>query len=378
MKHLLILTLLIFVTYSQAQEEFSKKEFEKVIKTIKQTSLHKLTDSEIYEGAIRGVLQKLEEKNQDVTKNQINTLLIPEKKSFINNELSGEMVGIGAVLKFDKNKGDRYPVVTEVLDGGARDAGVKPGDEIIKVDDYSVAHAQQLNDVIYKIRGKEGSKVKLSIVRNGDLIIKDIKRKKIIFKNVDLTFPRPQLGMLRIKYFNKKTYDETKEALLKMKENHPNSCMVDLRSNAGGALQEGVKTLELFAHKGDMLFRVEKNNGKYETIKATQDGIDINCKWAVLVDGDTGSFAEVFSNALRTLKQATVIGNPTLGKTSVESIMDLDNGYAVKYTIGRIHGPEGQKWGTSGISPDIFINFENGDKSKENHLVNSAINFLVR
>ena len=96
------------------------------------------------------------------------------------------------------------------------------------------------------------------------------------------------------------------------------------------------------------------------------------------MDGDTGSFAEVFSNALKALKQATVIGNPTQGKNSVESVLNLDNGYAIKYTIGKIHGPQGQQWEQNGIRPDVFINFESGDPSKENHLVNSAINFLVR
>src|SRR3989339_2181044 len=99
MKQLLIMIFLFFVTYIRAQEDFSKKEFEKVIKTIKQTSLYQLTDSEIYEGAVRGVLQKLDEKNQGAAKFKVNTLLIPEKKNFLDAELSGEFAGIGAVLK---------------------------------------------------------------------------------------------------------------------------------------------------------------------------------------------------------------------------------------------------------------------------------------
>lgn len=376
MKHILIIILLIFITCLEAKEEFSKKEFEKVIKTIKKTSLYKLTDSEIYEGAIKGVLSKLEEKNPRASKRLANQLLPPKRKKDLKQEIKGEITGIGVVVRYDKRFGDRYPVVTQVLDGGAKTAGVHKGDEIVKIGRTVITHDKSMRALVDKIRGPVGSKVMISILRNGEILKKDITRKKIPYKSVELSFPRPKLGLLKIKYFNDKTFKEAEKALYKMKDSKVTACMVDMRTNTGGHLDQGTKTLKLFAKKGDELFHIERKNGKHKVVKAEKDGIDINCRWAVLVDNETASFGEVFSNTLKRIKHATIIGNNTYGKSSMESFLPLKNGYMVKYTVGRIRDPKGKTWEGKGIRPDIFINFDQGPQDQ--YLLNSAINFLLR
>ncbi|MBT3981730.1 MAG: PDZ domain-containing protein [Bacteriovoracaceae bacterium] len=379
-KLVLLLTLLIGNVYSKS---IDKSLFEKTVTTIKSTNYHNLSDKEIYEAALKGVLKHIESKNKVDKKlmsfrGDANILLPPRNANELKSEIAGEISGIGVVMEFEKDKGQKYPLIKKVLtQGGAKKAGLKKGDQILKIEGASTSKENSFRDIVYKIRGKTNTNVKLTILRDESIFVKRIKRKKINWEAAELESIEGNLAHIRLSYFNKKTAGKLEDILKKLKSKNVKSLVIDLRGNQGGIFDEGVKAAKLFAKKGQTVLTAKYSKAKVEKLKADRDGIGLGFNIALIIGRDTKSMGEAIAMALKSFGNSTIIGEKSYGKATMETLLELDSGHTVKYTVGKLFDANGQTWDISGITPDIVIPNQNGESGFDYQL-NLAKKYLAR
>lgn len=304
---------------------------------------------DMLEGAISAATDLLDEHSVYYKKDEL--------ASFIEN-VEQSFVGIGVVVQ----KTDAGCIATEVMpNGGAFDAGVQVGDEIISVNGESIA-ALPLNDIVAKIQGIEGTTVTVGIKRNGVEFSLDIVRKQITVQTVFHEI-KDDIGYIYISSFASATAEELEEALYDIEENHRlNKIIIDLRDNPGGALSTAKAVSSLFIPKGKIIskmeYRVERFS--YDIISTASFTRAPNRKIAILVNENSASASEFFSGAMQGHKLATIIGNTTFGKGSMQEMLMLNNpkGFNlgdVKLTMAEFTKPNGDPINFVGITPDIRV-----------------------
>lgn len=361
-----VLLLLIF-THIHAAEKFNRTIFEKTIGVIKKEALFDLSDEEIYKGALKGVLKLLDEKVKGDKKKgrQVNVLLSPKQMKELRIDLEGEISGIGAVLTYKPEEGHKYPIVLDTIEGGgAKSAGLTAGDQILSIDGKKISQFKNFSEMIYAIRGPVNTKIKLTILRDGDLLNKKIRRKKIILPAVSMKPLTEKKALIKITNFSKKTYHQLLGILKNIKKKKISSLIVDLRVNMGGDLKEGIKVMKLFAKKDEILLNVLKTDQKKEVIKANEDGPFTKFKMVVIIGKSTMSMGEAFASFLKNKKEVLLIGQTTYGKGTVETLYDLKNGHKAKFTVGKLLDGKGSEWNNKGVEPHIKIP-NNGKQKKD-------------
>ena len=373
-----ILGLIILMTVVSVQAKtFDKKIFENTINTIKEKSYYKLTDDEIYQAAISGILKHIESKNREPNKESdfnedANVLLPPRNVEEMKKEMKGEISGIGVGIKYDKDEGQVYPVLIDIIkNGGAASAGLLKGDQILKIDGEPVSEFKCFQDIVYKIRGKSGTKVKLSILRNGEAFTKKVERKEITWDAVEISQSSKRYSLVKINFFNEKTVATLAKELNKMKSQGTNSLILDLRENTGGLFEEGLKAIKLFAKKGETVLLAKYGKSETKEFKAETDGVGKNLKVVVLISKDTKSMGEAFTSTLKKINGATIIGEKSYGKGTMETVMNLDNDYSVKFTVGRLFTSDHRTWDKSGVNPDVVVPHLD-EKNKTDHQIELA------
>ena len=341
--------------------EFDRNSFEQAITEIQKRSIHKISKHQIYQAAIKGVLRHLEERNQAQSpqvgfKEDANILLPTQKLKQMNKEINGEITGIGVSVQYDRSLGQVYPILLEVIkEGGADRAGLLEGDQILKIDGKPVNKLGSFKDIVYSLRGKEGTRVRLSILRDGEAFDKKVVRRKVKWDAVKLSEIDPNTSLIRVHFFNKKTVEAVEDSLLKIRKRGHKNLIVDLRRHSGGLFDEGVKAIKLFAKKNQPVLVVESSKGQKQTLFAKKKGVGQGFKVVVLVSKDTKSMGEAFASSLRDLTGATLVGEKSFGKATMESVVSLGKDYSMKMTVGRMSTPNGQTWGVSGLIPDIEL-----------------------
>lgn len=354
----LILVLVFFSAYGNANE-FNKQTFESTLKTIQDNNFYQLTDDEIYQAAIAGVLKHIETKNgKKVTETSFqgdaNSLLGPRNRSEMKKEMKGELSGIGVGIRYDKDKGQMYPILEAIIEGGgAQKANLKKGDQLIKIDGQPVNKFESFKDIVYAIRGKNGSRVKLTILRDGETFTKKVKRQKLSWDAVEVSERTPHSSIIKINFFNEKTVGTLKTEISKMIQSGKRKLILDLRKNTGGLFDEGLKAIKLFAKKDQAVLITKLAKGESKTLKAEKPGIGRSLTVVVLISQDTKSMGEAFASSLRQLVGATIIGQPSFGKGTMETVVDLENNYSVKFTVGKLYSPDDKTWNGVGVLPDI-------------------------
>jgi carboxyl-terminal processing protease len=285
-----------------------------------------------------------------------NKLLTPADLANLHADLEGEVVGIGAAISFDAASG--YTDVLGVLPGSpAERAGLVAGDKIVTVDGQ-LFKGLSLVSVVAHIRGKVGEPVLLSVLHDGKLVPLSITRESVSLEPVThLTLPS-RVGYVLIRDFSAQTAAATRGALEELAQQGAQALVVDLRGNQGGSFDEAVATASLFLPKGTPVVIVEKRGGKVEPHPSTGDPILGGVPLSVLVNGMTASSAELLAAALQEGRRAKVIGSRTFGKWSVQTIDELGNGYAVKYTVGLFHTAGGRSFEGQGMPPDVAVDMD--------------------
>ncbi len=321
------------------------RTFTDVFTRIKNDYVEEVSDDELLEHAIRGMLNGLDPHSAYLNTEEFNELRIGT---------TGEFGGLGIEVGMEDGF---VKVVSPIDDTPAARAGMLAGDLIIRLDDTPVK-GLSLNDAVKLMRGKPGSTLTLTVIREGadrPLTI-DIKRDIIKVTSVRNRMLEDNYGYLRISNFQTKTTSDMLKAIKKMKAESGGSLkgmVLDLRNNPGGVLSGAVGVSDAFLNEGMIVYTDGRENDSKLRYDATDGDVLDGAPLVVLVNGGSASASEIVAGAMQDHGRAVVLGSKTFGKGSVQTIQDLPAGGAVKLTTSRYYTPNGRSIQALGIEPDI-------------------------
>jgi carboxyl-terminal processing protease len=304
--------------------------FTTLFKTVNKDYVDEVNPAQLMDKAIKSMLADL-----DPYTNYFNEYDVVKFK--INN--TGEYTGIGAMIT---RKEDQL-IIKEPYKGFPADkAGLKAGDAIIQIGDIQLSDYKE--DASQLMKGAKNTKIDVKYIRQGktlttQIILDEVEIKAVpYFAKID-----DKTGYIVLSAFNRKTTQETKEALEKLKADGAERIILDLRGNPGGLLNEAVNVCNLFVPKNEVIVTTKSKNEKYNNIyKTTREPIDLNIPLAIIVDGKSASASEIVSGALQDLDRAVIIGSRSFGKGLVQRPIDMTYGTQVKVTISRYYTPSGR------------------------------------
>jgi len=278
--------------------------------------------------------------------------LSPSELDDFSGSLDGNYVGVGMLLQ----AGEKYPEVIETIAGTpARNAGVKPGDRVTRVDGSDVA-GEPLVMVVQRIRGPEGTKVNLTLRREGraDFDI-ELERAGIDTPTVNGELLTGNIGYIRISSFGNQTAGEFKKTLAGLVNREAQKIILDLRDNPGGILQTAVQICGSFVEQGRVVVSILDSDGERQEYRTEDVPTCKGMPVAVLVNHNSASAAEILAGALQDYGAAVVIGEQTYGKGTVQVMVPLESGGALKVTTARYHTPKDRVIDGTGLDPDIRV-----------------------
>ncbi|MBR3882350.1 MAG: S41 family peptidase [Clostridia bacterium] len=266
----------------------------------------------------------------------------------------GNYVGIGIYMSTDKN--DNVVVVEPIKESPAEKVGIKAGDVIVGVNDESVIGAGS-EYVSNKIKGEEGTKVKVTIERNGEYLDFDIERKAIKVYHVETEMLENNIGYISLATFDEGCAEEFKKEYLELKNEGAKKIIVDLRNNTGGLVEEALSLLDLFLPKNTTTLVTVDSKGNKDYSK-TKDPQLITEDVVVLVNEYSASASEIVAGALKDHKRAQVVGTKTYGKGVIQSVFMLEDGSALKLTVEEYFTPKEVKINKVGIEPNHTVELD--------------------
>lgn len=319
--------------------------FTNILSIVQKNYVEPVGTKELLEGAVNGMLASLDPHSAYLTAELYKELQVDTKGSF---------GGLGIEIT---NRGGVLTVVSPIEDTPAFRAGIQPGDQIIKIED-EFTKDMSLMDAVKKMRGPRGTKVTISIKREGvpELIDFTITRENIRIQSVKPKDLGDGYGYVRITQFQERTGADLHEALDGLEEASGGTLrglVLDLRNDPGGLLSQAVKVADTFLDGGLIVYtdgRLESQKQKYF---AHKPGSYTDFPMIVLVNGGTASAAEIVAGALQDHKRALVLGTQTFGKGSVQTILPLDDQSALRLTTARYYTPSGRSIQAKGVVPDI-------------------------
>ena len=274
-----------------------------------------------------------------------------------NEQLNGTFEGIGAELGKEKES----VIIISPIDGfPAQKAGIKARDIISKINGES-AYDISITDAVKKIRGQKGTVVKLEVVRDGKALNFEITREQINIPSVKTEITPENIGIIKISRFGDDTAELVEKAAKDFKQKNVKGVILDMRGNPGGLLDASVKVSSIWLPKGKLVLD-EKRDGKVvNSFKANGNSILLEIPTVVMIDGGSASASEITAGALHDNNVATIIGQKSYGKGSVQEIRQLQDGGVLKVTIARWFTPSGRNIDKEGIEPDQKVEISDAD-----------------
>ena len=269
-------------------------------------------------------------------------------KDFLE-DTKGNFVGIGIYMTTDKET-NLIKIVETIKDSPAEEVGLKAGD-LIKTVDGEKYTAESLDKISSKIKGTEGTKVKLEIIRDNETKEFEITRRKIIVNQVEGEVLENNIGYIKISSFDETTSSEFKEKYNELNGKGIKSLVIDLRNNGGGIVVEALKIADLIADKGSTLLYEVNKNGKEQVKKSSNNPI-VNVPIVVLVNENTASSSEILAGALKDLGKAKIVGTKTYGKGVIQEVLSRPDGSGLKITTEKYLTPNKTEIHKIGIEPD--------------------------
>ena len=323
------------------------RQFAEVYERIKREYVDDVDDHALMEKAIRGMVAALDPHSAYLDSDEFEEIRLSTMGSYPG-------VGIEVVAE------DSAVKILRPIDGSpAQQAGLLPGDMIVKIDDEDIG--ADLAGAIAKMRGSAGSVVKLTIRRppGGDLVEYSLRRAKVEVHSVAEQTLEPGYGYVRITTFSETTADDLNRAVATLKRDNPGGLkglVLDLRNNPGGVLEAGVAVADAFLNEGVIVTADGRTPDARFRMDATPGDLIDGAGMVILVNGGTASASEIVAGALKDHGRAQLIGHKTYGKGSVQTVMPLSHGGAVKLTTSRYFTPSGASIHGKGIVPDIVPN----------------------
>lgn len=362
MKRLFVILVLIAAyssVFAQSRDNLMRKLFiaESAIKGLYVDSVD---ENKLVEDGIRGMIEKLDPHSAYSTAKETKAM---------NEPLNGSFDGIG--IQFNM-QADTLLVIQPVLNGPSEKVGIIAGDRIISVNDTAIAGVNMSKEeIMRRLRGPKGTKVKLSVVRRGikDVLTFIVTRDKIPVKTIDAVYMiRPQVGYIRIGSFGMTTYDEFMEGVDKLKKQGMKDLVVDLQENGGGYLVAAVQIANEFLKKHDLIVYTKGRAAERQEFKAEGNGHLLDGKVVVLINEFSASASEILTGAIQDQDRGLVVGRRSFGKGLVQRPIEFDDGSMLRLTIAHYYTPSGrciQKPYTKGNQLDYALDLEKRYKHGE-------------
>jgi len=338
----------------QTYEEL--KVFSDVLDFIEKNYVDPVESKELIRGAIRGMITSIDPHS---------AFLLPDAYKDLQIETSGEFTGIGIVITMQDNV---VTVISPIEGTPAYKAGVKAGDQIIKVDGEGTKD-MMLWEAVKKMRGKKGTKVVITIQRNGvaDPVDFTLVRDIIPLESVRAHLLKPGYGYLRITNFREKTADDVKAALKTLESNETplRGLILDLRDNPGGLLDQAIEVADIFLDTGQIVSIKGRQEAHSKAYMAHKDNFKYPHPIVLLINGGSASASEIVAGALQDHNRCVVLGTTSFGKGSVQTVEPLRDGSGLKLTIARYYTPQGHSIQARGIVPDVVVKHRDVSTSEE-------------
>jgi len=321
--------------------------FATVLTMVQKNYVDEVPTDKLIDGAINGMLASLDPHS---------AYLSPDLYKELQVDTRGSFGGLGIEIT---QKNGVLTVVSPIEDTPAARAGVRSGDQIIKIDN-EFTKDMTLVQAVKMMRGPEGSKIKLTLRRENqpDWMNLTLKREVIQIKSVKSRVLEPHFGYLRITQFQERTEHDAKAQLADMEKESGglHGLVLDLRNNPGGLLSQAVKVSDLFLDSGLVVYTEGRLDNQAQKFYARKGPISGDYPIVVLVNGGSASASEIVAGALQDHKRALVLGTQTFGKGSVQTILPVADGEsAIRLTTARYFTPNGRSIQATGITPDIVM-----------------------
>jgi len=319
-----------------------------VLERVKQDYVERIDDHALMESAIRGMVAALDPHS---------AFLDNEEYDEIRISTTGNYSGVGIEVTMEDGA---VKVVSPIEGTPAARAGILAGDVIVSIDDVPV-EAAGLNDAINRMRGKPGTRVKVGVLRAGNEQQLDfvLERSNVQVHSVKHEMLEPGFGYVRITHFSETTGSDLTKAVSSLKGASPQGrlrgLVLDLRNNPGGVLEAAVSVSDAFLDDGAIVSASGRAAESRFEMDATPGDLIDGAEIVVLVNGGSASASEIVAGALKDHGRATLMGRTTFGKGSVQTVMPLSDGHAIKLTTSRYYTPSGISIHEKGIDPDVVV-----------------------
>jgi carboxyl-terminal processing protease len=321
--------------------------FTEVLREIQGNYVDQKEPEELIQGAIKGMVESLDPHSSYMTKEDYEDLMADTK---------GKFDGVGIEITIRDNM---LTVVSPIEGTPAYEAGIKAGDQIVRIDG-ELSMNMSLTDAVSRIRGTKGTEVNLTIRRDGvgELLEFYITRDEIPIVSVRHYLLTPDVAYVRISSFQGETDRDLTKALEEIEEDRTlKGLILDLRSNPGGLLTQSIGVSDLFLDSGVIVSTKGRDEAQNMDVSASKNDIPRHYPMIVLVNGGSASAAEIVAGALQDNKRALVLGTQTFGKGSVQTILPLSDGSGLRLTTANYYTPSGRSIQASGITPDILLDY---------------------
>ncbi len=326
------------------------KLFSDVLNIVQDNYVEKIDSKKLMYGAVNGMLRELDPHS---------SFMKPEDYKELQIETKGKFGGIGIEITLRDNV---LTVVAPLEDTPADKVGIMANDQIVKIDDESTQD-MTLMEAVQKMRGVKGSKVKLTILRKGEKkpLEFELVRAEIAIRSVRSRTLEPGFGYVRISSFQSGTATDLRKALDQLENENEllQGLVLDLRNDPGGLLDQAVEVSDEFLENGLIVYtggRLESQQMRFEAHKNSKSH---NYPIVVLVNAGSASASEIVAGALQDHKRAIILGEQTFGKGSVQTVIPLNDGSAIRLTTSLYYTPSGRSIQATGITPDILVKAEN-------------------
>lgn len=361
------LVLLVYHGYTEDEREWTKEKEESRVEkeeVVDDAMLEKMADIEdliekyyyeddidealMEEGAYRGMV--------DALGDPYTVYYTPEELQELMEQTTGIYYGIGAYVGLDTVTG--YPKIINPIAGApAEEADLRPDDIIYEVDGVST-YGKDLESVVAMIKGEEGTKVTLTIVRSTETeyMYVEVERRKVETPTIETEMLEDGMAYIQITEFSETTVDQFADALAVARESGMRGLIIDLRANPGGSLSAVVDIARMLLPKGLVTYTEDKYGTRKEY---SCDGKnEFKLPLVILVDGNSASASEVLAGAIKDYGIGTLVGTTTFGKGIVQQIIAMDDGSALKVTVSSYYSPKGNNIHGTGIEPDLECEFD--------------------